>query len=109
MVQAPSWMPNTAKAVTLGGEPGWFISARSIQEAQQMMPEVHYADGGKGAKRVSKGFDLSKLVKMDNPGLDATMPAYTGVVKNVPALMTGYGFISCDEIQAQYPGKDVFV
>jgi cold shock CspA family protein len=60
---------------------------------------------GKGDGK-GKGF---KAEKVDNPGLNYSEAIYTGTVKCPPLANTGYGFLVCEDLQAIYPGKDVFV
>lgn len=103
MMQAPPWMPSTALAVTLGGEPGWFVSARSVQN----LPDQPMGKGVKRGKGEGKG--MFKMEKVDNPGLNYSEAIYTGTIKCPPLSNTGYGFIACEDLAAIYPGKDVFM
>merc|ERR1719321_218710 len=62
-----------------------------------------------GAKGKGKGKGMMPHEKVDNPGLDVSQPILSGVVKCSPLPTTGYGFLYSEELQATYPGKDVFL
>lgn len=129
----PSWVPDDAKLVSMGGQTGWFITQ---QTALQMDAEMQGgfagpAMGGAGRKRAASeamnGFVMPapkgagkggkaapftfKYPKPDipNPGLDPDQPVFNGKMKGRPNPQTGYSFIQCDEVSMLYPGRDVYL
>jgi len=113
-------LPNGTQAVTLHGVPGYFVPASAMPNlVHPTVAAVQYAPPPQQMKRAHVSSYQPpaapmKRARVDggetpNPGLDEAEPAYIGTVKSQINATTGYGFITSPDVQAQFPGKDVFM
>jgi cold shock CspA family protein len=125
----PSWMPAAGQLVTLGDGVGWFIPVEAIEPEYPSVSPVGGgmmagmkrpapADWGNGPVMKGKGPKGGKGIVyaqyppgavVENPGLEEGEHIFTGTIKHVPNAKTGFGFISDENVAAQYGGKDAFL